>query len=47
MLLKHVFALDVTVCVTCGGPIRLLSIATTAKAIGHALRSPASDVAPL
>jgi hypothetical protein len=29
MLLKHVFAVDVTICVTCGGPMRLLSIATT------------------
>jgi hypothetical protein len=27
MLLKRVFAVDVTVCVTCGGPMRLLSIA--------------------
>jgi hypothetical protein len=37
MLLKHVFAVDVTVCVTCGGPMRLLSYATTPKAIGRAL----------
>jgi hypothetical protein len=37
MLLKHVFAVDVTVCVTCGGAMRLLSIATTPKAIGRAL----------
>jgi hypothetical protein len=37
MLLKHVFAVDVTVCVTCGGPMRLLSLATTPKAIGRAV----------
>jgi hypothetical protein len=37
LLLKHVFAVDVTVCVTCGGPMRLLSYATTPKAIGRAL----------
>jgi len=38
MLLKHVFAVDVTICVTCGGgPMRLLSIATTPRAIGRAL----------
>jgi hypothetical protein len=37
MLLKHVFAVDVTACLTCGGPMRLLSIATTPKAIGRAL----------
>jgi hypothetical protein len=37
MLLKHVFAVDVTVCVTCGGPMRWLSFATTPKAIGRAL----------
>jgi hypothetical protein len=37
MLLKHVFAVDVMVCVTCGGPMRLLEIATTPKTIGRAL----------
>jgi hypothetical protein len=39
MLLKHVFAVDVMVCVTCGGPMRLLSYATTPKAIGRVVSS--------
>lgn len=36
-LLKHVFAVDVTVCVKCGGPMRLSAFATTPAAIARAL----------
>ena len=37
VLLKHVFAIDVTVCVKCGGPMRLLAFATTPQGIARAL----------
>jgi hypothetical protein len=37
MLLKHVLAVDVMVCVKCSAPMRLLEIATTPKSIGRAL----------
>ena len=37
VLLKHVFAVDTTVCVKCGGPMRLLELATTPQAIARAL----------
>ena len=36
-LLRHVFAVDVTVCPKCSGPMRWLAIATTPDAIAHSL----------
>ena len=38
VLLRRTFALDVTVCVVCGGRMRLLEFATTAQAVARALR---------
>jgi hypothetical protein len=35
--LTHVFAVDVTVCVKCGGPMRLVAFATTLAAIARVL----------
>jgi hypothetical protein len=37
VLLNHVFAVDVTVCVKCAGPMRLVDFATTPLAIARAL----------
>jgi Putative transposase len=37
VLLKHVFAVDVTVCVKCAGTMRLVDFATTPRAIARAL----------
>jgi hypothetical protein len=37
VLLRHVFAVDVTVCVKCAGPMRLVDFATTPRAIARAL----------
>jgi hypothetical protein len=37
VLLRKTFAVDVTVCVVCGGRMRLLEFATTPKAVARAL----------